>query len=112
MYFCLPQNHRMQQPLCHLYFVTVMEHLWSKHHSATHGRLAILITAIKNTRKQLDTSQGGETVLLYIELQAVTQILIQQLALHLDPSQMYRLGDVQPLLHDINQLVLLSSICH
>ena len=93
----------MQQPLCHLYFVTVMEHLWSKHCNVTHGRLSILVTVIRDKQKQLDTAQGGEAVLLYIELQAVTQVLIQQLALHLDPSQMNRLGDVQPLLHDINQ---------
>ena len=98
-----PQNHRMQQPLCHIYFLTVMEHLWSKHCNVTHGRLSILVTVIKDIQKQLHIVQGGEAVLLYIELQAVIQILIQQLALHLDPSQMYRLGDVQPLLHDINQ---------
>ena len=93
----------MQQSLCHLYFVTVMEHLWSKHCCATHSRLSILVTAIKNTQKQLDAAQDGEAILLYIELQAVTQILIQQLALHLDPSQIYKLGDVKPLIHDINQ---------
>ena len=80
-----------------------MEHLWSKQHNATHGMLSTLVTVIKDTQKQLDTAHGGEAVLLYIELQAVTQILIRQLALHFDPSHIHKLGDVQPLLSDINQ---------
>jgi len=95
----------MQQPLCHLYFLTVLEHLWSEHHR-THSKLSILVCSAKNIQKQLqDTAQEGETVLLQVELQAVVQLLIWQLALHLDPSQTQRLGDVQLILEDINKSV-------
>ena len=94
----------MQQPLCHLYFLTVMEHLWSEHHYNPHtSKLSTLVRSAVNVQKALETAQGGEAVLLWVELQAVVQVLIQELALHLNPSQAHKLGDVQLIVEDLNK---------
>ena len=90
----------MQQPLCHLYFLTVMEHLSSAHDYNTHGsKLSLLVRAAFSIQTQLETAEGGEALLLWVESQAVLQILIQQLALHLAT---YKLEDVQ-LVVDVNK---------
>lgn len=89
----------MQQPLCHLYFLTVMEHLWTTH-------LSKLVHLAEHIQKQLKTAEGGEAIILRVELQAVVQVLIQRLAEHLNPLQIRKFGDVQSSVKDINKLEL------
>lgn len=89
----------MQQPLCHLYFLTVMEHLWSTH-------LSKLVNLAEHIQKQLKTAEGGEAIILWVELQAVVQVLLQHLAVHLNPLEIRKFGDVQPIVQDINKLEL------
>lgn len=72
----------MQQPLCHLYFLTVMEHLCSEENS-----LSSLVGVAIDVKKELETAVEGEAVLLSVELQAVIQALIQQLAKDFNPSK-------------------------
>lgn len=93
----------MQQPLCHLYFLTVMEHLWSEQHYEPQD-LSTFVRWISDIKKELETAKEGEAVLLWVELQAVVQVLIQQLALHFNPLETGRLGDVQLIVKDIDGL--------
>ena len=100
----------MQQPLCHLYFLTVLEHLMAKQNSESflhhqHSHMAGLVRMADSIHNSLQTAVGGEAVLLWVELQAVTQVLLQQLALHLDPNQTQMLGDVQQIADDVNRYV-------
>ncbi len=56
----------------------------------------------------LCTSQPTSDALravLYIELQAVTQVIAQQLALHLDPSEPEKLGEVVNIIAELNLLM-------
>ena len=93
----------MQQPLCHLYFLTVLEHLQSRwnHHESNH--LSNLVGTTKFLLKELKAAKIQEAVLLWIEQQALMQVLIQQLAEHLDPAQPHKLGDLPLLADDINR---------
>ena len=94
----------MQQPLCHLYFLTVMEHLSGQQSYNLHGsKLSLLVRSAVGVQKQLEVAEGGEALLLWVEFQAVVQVLIQQLALHLDPTVTHKLGDVQLIIDDINK---------
>ena len=93
---------RMQQPLAHLYFLTVLEHLLSEEHQlASMVRAANQISQLCKSKVEPPHSQ----VLLHIELQAVVQVIAKSLALHLDPSDQAQLGKVQPLVDNINQLL-------
>ena len=92
----------MQQPLCHLYFLTVMEHLWSEHHQSISSELSSLAEFAVSIQKTLETAADEEAVLLWIELQAVIQVLIQHLAWHFDPEFADRLSAVSEILEDIN----------
>ena len=104
----------MQQPLCHLYFATVMEHFWSKHQDKTEGqiKLSTFVRVADYIQKQLDTSEGKQSILLWVEFQAVVQNLIQELSYYLSPSHPYKLGDVHSLLKDINKSVFYLVLNH
>ena len=95
---------RMQQPLCHLYFYTVMEN--DLLHNSDLGTLTGLAIKIQG---ELEKATGGDAVLKQIEFQAVVQVLIQQLALHLNPSQSHMLSDVQNVNDKINRLAILHA---
>ena len=84
----------MQQPLCHLYFLCVMEHLTS---SKKYSTQSYIIEAAVSIQNQLETAVDGEAVLLWIELQAVIQVLLHELASHLNPLDASKLCDI---LHD------------
>lgn len=108
------QNACMQQPLCHLYFLTVMEHLESQnedqhnqyqHNEDKHNKIPSLVNFASDLQKQLETSEDGNAILLWLELQAVIQTLLQQLAMNLDSSQPSNLGNFRLLEDDINKLV-------
>lgn len=82
-----------------------MEHLWTEQHVNPEGAdLTYFVRIADSIQKELQTAEGGEVVLLWVEFQAVVQMLIQQLALHFDPSQKNKLSDVQRILDDINRL--------
>ena len=68
---------RMQQPLAHLYFLTVLEHVLSKEKSlASMVKVAGLIFNLANR----EDSKPDLLAVLHIELQAVLQVLTKLLA--------------------------------
>lgn len=93
----------MQQSLHHLYLVTIIEHLLSKHYGDS-NTLPDLVTMACKIQEQMKIS--GETIVLQIELQAVIQVILQQLAMYFNPTISHKLSDVQFILQDINKLVL------
>ena len=100
----------MQQPLCHLYFLTVVEHLQSRRNRLEPSHLSGLVRTATSMQTHLETAETGEAVLLWVELQAVMQVLIQQLAEHLDPAQPHKVGDLQLVVDDINRWG--RRLCH
>lgn len=100
LFSLLSQNSRMQQPLVHLYFLTVLEHLQAEGH-----KLSSLVRTANTINQQCASPTTGEVerVLLWVELQAVVQVVLQELAAHLDLSETHRLGEIQPLADDINR---------
>lgn len=97
----LPQNLHMQQSLCHLYFLTVMDHLWSKNYNAP-----TIVKFGSEIQEQLRTAEKGKAAVLWVEVEAVIQVLIKQLTLHFDPTQPHKIGDIYLLIDDINKLEL------
>ena len=101
-----PQNMIMQQPLCHLYFLTLLENLISE----TRGISSLIIDAqrLSQVRKggqginfnyffttdlysQLCTgsdTRTGEKIILQIEKQAVIQALLREIACQFAPNKM------------------------
>ena len=100
--FTLPQNGRMQQSLCHLYFLTLMEHLRSESKFKNPAGLSLLLRTASIIQKQLKNAEGAEAVLVGVEFQAVTQVIIQQLALYLDPTQPHSLKKIKNNIDEIN----------
>ena len=92
----------MQQPLAHLYFLTVLEHLLSKPYKLS--ELVILVSRFTSICTSEPTSNAVKAV-LYIELQAVIQVIAQQLALHLDPTQPEKFGEVVVICDNLNSLL-------
>jgi hypothetical protein len=83
-----------------------MEHLWTENHFKPDSvGLQYYIESFDELKKELITAEQEEAVLLQIEIQSVVQVLIEQLALRFDPSQLDKLGEVEPLLDDLNRLL-------
>jgi len=89
----------MQQPLAHLYFLTLLEHLQALGHKLS-GLIRIANTIIQQCAS--DTTEEVESVVLWIELQAVVQVILQTLAVHLNPSEPH-MEEVHPMVDDINR---------
>ncbi len=110
--WCLPVciiflkvNDRMQQPLCHLYFLTVLEHL---NNSTVQSKLSYSVNLAFTVWKELEELGeiiNEESVLLRLEFQAIVQVMIQQIALHLDPKNPTKLGDLAQIIEDINRYI-------
>ena len=97
----------MQQPLCHLYFLTVMEHMHTQSMKSDNSSIFFYVRYAGFIQQQLRVKNDkNNVVLLWIELQAVIQNLIQELSLYLSPSHPYKLEDVRLNLHEVNKLVL------
>ena len=96
----LSQSQRMQQPLAHLYFLTLLEHLQTQGH-----KLSALVRYANAITKQCAShaTEEVESVLLWVELQAVVQVILQELAIYVDPSKL-RMEEVHLLKDDINRL--------
>ena len=97
----------MQQPLCHLYFLIVLEHLLGKQRSEQiiqqeHNHLISFIRMATSIQTTLETAVGGDAVLLQIELQAVTQVLLQQMAWHLNPKAIHKMVYTIDMAEEIN----------
>ena len=95
----------MHQPLAHLYFLTVLEHVMSEPPGEI-VRSADLIS------KQLDSSEtcDGEKILLWIELQAIVQLIAQQLQYHLDPDNPSKVVQFRLLKQSVNRLDCHNSL--
>ena len=87
----------MQQPLAHLYFLTLLEHLQAQQH-----KLSVLVRTANTIIQQCAYTEDVERVVLWVELQAVVQVILQELAVHLNPSK-HRMGELYPLMDDINR---------
>ena len=51
------------------------------------------------------STHDQEKVLLYIELQAVVQVIVQQVAINLDPSQPTKFGQLTNVIQDVNSVL-------
>ncbi len=51
----------------------------------------------------LKSAKNEEILLVQLELQAVIQVLLQQLVQYLDPATPQKLGDVSPIVPQINR---------
>ena len=91
----------MQQPLCHLYFLTLLEHLQAKKHVF---QLSYLVRFANSIAQQCayPAMREEESILLWVELQVVLQVILQKLATHLDPSELH-VSETQLLADDINR---------
>lgn len=102
-YYCSAffQNALMQQPLAHLYFLTVLEYLMSSKHNLSLSKLV----DIANKISSMENLSNEHKVVLYIELQAVIQVILQMLSWYLDPSDdsQHRFGEIQCVVCNINQ---------
>lgn len=89
---------RMQQPLAHLYFLTVLERLLSDKQ-----RLANMLLITKHLSEQADSkpSEGAHQVVLQIELQAALQVIAKLLASLLNASEH---GQLHECITEINHL--------
>ena len=93
----------MQQPLAHLYFLTLLEHLEAKKY-----KLSGLVSIARKILEWCGSPATGEmeAVVLWVELQAVVQVVLQKLATHLDPDcdpSERHIGEIQPIMDDINR---------
>ena len=97
----LSQNPRMQQPLSHLYFLTLLEHLQAKKHIFP---LSYFVRFANSISQQCanPARREEESILLWVELQVVVQVILQKLATHLDPSELH-VSETQRLADDINR---------
>ena len=89
----------MQQPLAHLYFLILLEHLQACEH-----KLSSLVSTANFITKLCNSPvvREVESVILWVELQAVVQVILQELAVYLTPSKPH-MGEVLPLMPDINR---------
>ena len=89
----------MQQPLAHLYFLTCLEHLQAHEYELTG-----LVRITNSITEQCASNTTGEVeaVVLWVELQAVVQVLLQELATHLNPTK-FQMGQFELLAKDINR---------
>ena len=90
---------RMQQPLSHLYFVTVLEHVLSDRQSLANmvrvaGQLSHLCTSGVS-------EEPAQQVVLQIELQAVLQLIAKLLGKLLDVTEM---AEIKDSIMEINRL--------
>ena len=90
----------MQQPLGHLYFLTVIEN-----DNLREKNLDTLVGLASHVKEKFENAIDGEAVLLQLEFQAILQVLTQQLASHLDSDM---LGDVDTI-EIINRYTSITS---
>ena len=90
----------MQQPLAHLYFLTLLEHLEAKKY-----KLSGLVSIARKILEWCASPATGEmeAVVLWVELQAVVQVIIHGLATYLNPSKL-RVGEIQ--MDNINRYLM------
>ena len=82
-----------------------MERLWTdKHFKPDRVDINHYVQLVQGIQEEMEAAGAVEAVLLHVELQSVIQVLIEQLALHFDPSHLERLGDVQDIVAEINWL--------
>ena len=89
----------MQQPLAHLYFLTCLEHLQAEKYELT-GLVRIANPITKQCAS--NTTEEVEAVVLWVEFQAIVQVILQELATHLDPTK-FQMGWIELLVQDINK---------
>ena len=95
---------RMQQPLAHLYFLTVLEHVLAEEKSlANMAKAARQLSDLVNSGTSSDPAQQA---VLQIELQAVLQIVAKLLAklLGAESDERAQFGELKDSIEDINRL--------
>lgn len=86
----------MDQPLAHLYFLTVLEHVMREPPTEV-MRSAEVITEL------LSKTNDEEKLLLSIELQAIIQLIAQQLQYYLDPDNSSKVTEFRLLKQFVNR---------
>ena len=94
------QNAIMQQPLAHLYFITVLEHLVSRKWEI--NWFVMSASSIRELCNSPDIEESDK-IMLWIELQAVVQVIAQNVPYHLQPSQRDNIVQFAPLKDDVNR---------
>jgi len=91
-----PQNLRMQQPLAHLYFFTVLEHLQAKNYQLS-GLVRIANAIMQECASS--ASREVEKMILWVELQGVVQVILQKLAMYPDQSVLQEVHQMKDDIH-------------
>ena len=97
---------RMQQPLAHLYFLTVLEHVLAEGKSlANMAKAARQFCDLANSGAS-DPAQAAQQAVLQIELQAVLQVVAKLLAklLGAESDERALFGELKDSIEDINRL--------
>lgn len=84
-----------------------MEHLLERQKNADilqyqNSQLTSLVRMANSIETNLETAKDGEAVLLQIEFQAITQVLLKEVAQHLNPYQTQKLVYIQEIANEIN----------
>ena len=92
----------MQQPLAHLYFQTVLEHLMNEYKTQTLSDIVITSNLISQYCDSPEIDDKDK-VLLWIEHQAVVQIIAWMLPDYLDLSKIVKVQELGELKDSINK---------
>ena len=84
-----PSSKRMQQPLAHLYFLTVLEHMLNRQKTFP----AVVSIAIKLSNECCSEVSESMKVVMQIEYQAVLQVIAKQIAAVVERSETDTLTD-------------------
>jgi hypothetical protein len=93
----LPSSSRMQQPLAHLYFLTVFEHLLNREQSFP----SLVFVSKKLSNDSCSRVAESTKVVLQIELQAALQVITKRIAVIVKVSEIFTLTES---INDVNQL--------
>ena len=94
----------MQQPLAHLYFLTILEYLNDLSETYPFPDLVQTATSMFDACSAANTSPK-EKLILYIELQAVIQVIAKHLAKFLDPSEPAKIAKIYISRDAVNMLM-------
>ena len=101
--FFTSQNTIMKQPLAHIYFLVILEQILLR--VSISDAVVELIELAKQIIMDLNSGlkEPSEIVLLQVEFQSVKQVLIQQIAIHLDGNMPERFERIRKFIEDVTK---------
>ena len=96
----------MKQPLVHVYFLVILEQILLRVSTSGSDAVVELIELATNIMERImdldsELKEPSEVVLLQVEFQSVKQVLIQQIAFHLDCDMPERFERIRKFVKDI-----------